>query len=79
MTPFAYAYGRRDNRDEPNTNTVTSEKPEDELESHSADDSNGGQPESSATAAKRRAPQKPPNSPYAPNLRYSSYIPYSEG
>ena len=57
--PFAYAYGGRDNRDEPNPNFVASEEPEDQLESDSADDSNGGQPESSATAAKRGAPQEP--------------------
>ena len=57
--PLAYAYGERDNSDEPNPNTVASEEPEDQLESDSADDSNGGQTESSATAAKRGAPQEP--------------------
>ena len=57
--PFAYGYGGRDNRDDPNPNTVASEEPEDHLESDSADGSNGGQPESSATAAKRGAPQEP--------------------
>ena len=57
--PFAYAYGERDNRDEPNPNTVASEEPEDQLESDSADDSNGGQPESSATAAKQGRPRSP--------------------
>ena len=57
--PFAYAYGGRDNRDVPDHNTVASEEPEDQLESDSADDSNGGQPESSATAAKLGAPQEP--------------------
>ena len=56
--PFAYAYGGRDNRDAPNPNTVASEEPEDQLESHIADDSNGGHPESSATAAKQGAPQE---------------------
>ena len=57
--PFAYAYGGRDNRDEPNPNTVTSEELEDQLESNSADDSNGGQAEFPARAAKRGAPQEP--------------------
>ena len=126
---FAYVYGGRDNRDEPNPNTVASEEPEYQLESDSTYDSNGGQPESSATAAKQGAPQEPqtpltlriyrtahtsstakastrapqrprasepessapvpvakrggalgaPNSPYAPNLRYSLNFPYSQG
>ena len=57
--PFAYAYGGRDNGDEPNPNTIASEKPEDQLESDCADDSNGGQPQWSATAANRWAPQEP--------------------
>ena len=56
---FAHPYGGQDHRDEPNPNTVASEEPEDQLESDSADDSNGGQPESSARAAKRGAPQEP--------------------
>ena len=56
--PLAYTYGWRDNSDEPNPNTVASEEPEDQLESDSADDSNGGQPESFATGAKRGAPQE---------------------
>ena len=50
--PFAYAYTGRDNRDDPNPNTVAREEPEDQLESDSADGSNDGQPESLATAAK---------------------------
>ena len=54
--PFTYAHGGRDNRDEPNTNTAASEEPEDHLESHSANDTSAGQPESSAIAAKRGAP-----------------------
>ena len=57
--PFAYDYERRDNWDDPNPNTVASEEPEDHLESDSADGSNGGQPDSSATAAKWVAPQEP--------------------
>ena len=57
--PFAYDYGGRDNRDDPNPNTVASDELEDHLESDSADGSNGGQPESSAIAAKRGAPQEP--------------------
>ena len=57
--PFAYGYGGRDNTDDPNPNTVTSEEPEDYLESDSADGSNSGQPEYTATAAKRGAPQEP--------------------
>ena len=56
---LAYAHGGRDNWDEANPNTVTSEESEDQLESDSVDDSNGGQPESSATAAKWGAPQVP--------------------
>ena len=56
---FAYAYAGRDNRDDPNPNTVAREEPEDQLESDSADGSNDGQPESSATAAKWGAPQEP--------------------
>ena len=56
---FAYGYGARDNRYDPNPNTVASEEPEDHLESDSPHGSNGGQPESSATAAKRGAPQEP--------------------
>ena len=57
--PFAYGYRGRDNRDDPNPNTVASQEPEYYLESDSADGSNGGEPESSATAAKRGAPQEP--------------------
>ena len=57
--PLAYAYRERDNRNKSNPNTVASEEPEDQRESDSADDSNGGQPESSAAAAKRGAPQEP--------------------
>ena len=57
--PFAYGYWGRDNRDDPNPNTVASEEPEDHLESDSADGSNGSQPESSATAAKQGVPQEP--------------------
>ena len=57
--PFAYGCGGRDNRGDPNPKTVASEEPEDHLESDSADGSNGGQPESSAIAAKRGAPQEP--------------------
>ena len=57
--PFAHGYGGRDNRDNPSRNTVASEEPEDHLESDRANGSNGGRPESSATAAKRGAPQKP--------------------
>ena len=68
--PFAYAYGGRDTRDEPNPNNVASEDPDDLVESDSADDSNGGQPESSGRGA--------PNSPYASNLQYGPYFPYSE-
>ena len=56
---FAYGYGGRDNRDDHNPNTVTSQVPEDHLESDSADGSNRGQLESSATAAKRGAPSDP--------------------
>ena len=56
LAPFAYGYGGRDNRDDSNPNNVTSEETEAHLESHSAADSNGGQPESSATTAKRGAP-----------------------
>ena len=57
--PFAYGYGGQDNTDDPNPNTVTSEEPEDYLESDSADGNNSGQPEYTATAAKRGAPQEP--------------------
>ena len=57
--PFAYGSGGRDDRDDPNPNTVGSEEPEDYLESDTPDGSNGGQPEFSATAAKRRALQEP--------------------
>ena len=57
--PFAYPYGGLDTRDEPNPNTVASKEPEDQLESDSGDDSNGGQPESFATATKRGPPQEP--------------------
>ena len=59
QAPFAYGYGGQDNRDAPNPNTVASEEPEDHLESESADGNNGGQPESSATVAKRGAPPQP--------------------
>ena len=55
---FAYTNGGA-NRDEPNPNTVASEKPEDQPESDSADDSNGGQPESCATMANQRGPRSP--------------------
>ena len=51
--PFAYAYAGWDNRDDSNPNTVASAEPGDQLESDSADGSYDGQPESSATAAKR--------------------------
>ena len=54
--PCALAYTGQDNRDDPNINTITSEELEDQLESYSGDDSSGGQPESSATAAKRGVP-----------------------
>ena len=57
--PFAYGYRGRDNREDSNPNTVASEEPEDHLESDSANGSNSSQPESSATAANRRAPQEP--------------------
>ena len=60
--PFAYGYGGRDNRDDPNPNTVASKEPEDHLESDHADGSNVGQPESSATVAKLGAPQEPETS-----------------
>jgi hypothetical protein len=55
--PFAYDYARRDNRDDPNPDEGAGGEPEDQLESDSADGGNDGQPESSATAAKRGAPQ----------------------
>ena len=57
--PFAYSCGGRDNRDDLNPNTVASEEPEVHLESDSADGSNGGQRESSATAAKPGGPRCP--------------------
>ena len=59
LAPFVYPYAGRDNRNDPNPNTVTSEESEDHLESYSGDDSNSGQPESSATAARQGAPQEP--------------------
>ena len=59
QAPFAYSYGGRDHRDDPNPNTVASAEQEHYLESDSADGSNGGQPEYSATAAKRGAPRVP--------------------
>ena len=50
-----YTYAGRDNRDD--SNPVAREEPEDQLETDSADGSNGGQPESSPTTRKRGAPQ----------------------
>ena len=49
--PLIDVYAVRDNRDHPNP--VACEEPEDQLETDSAEGSNGGQPESSPTTRKR--------------------------
>ena len=53
------AMGGRINTADPNPNTVASQEPDDHLECDRADGSNGGQPESSPTAAKLGAPRVP--------------------
>src|ERR1700759_4121651 len=53
--PLIHAYAGRDDRDDPNP--CAREEPEDQLETDSGDGSNGGQPDSSPTTRKWRAPQ----------------------
>ena len=52
--PLIYAYAGRDNRDY--LNRVAGEEPDNQLETDSAEGSNGSQPESSRTTRKRPGP-----------------------